>query len=118
MAGTVDGKKSARSDKAYADWLEGIAHGVTRTEKYIGDIQEDKPTLTEVRIKCDPDDERGVLVILKGYMGSQEYVAFHREETYSAALTGVGNRLRNGSLKWREDAGYGNKPGGHSGTES
>ena len=108
MAGEADARKSARSDKAYSTWLLGIAEGVTRTEKYIEDIQEERPTLTEVKIKCDPDDERGVLVILKGYLGSQAYVAFHRDGTYSAALTGVGNRLRNGSLRWKEDAGYGN----------
>ncbi len=113
MGEREDGKKSARSDKAYAKWLEGIALGVTRTERYIEEIQEERPTLVEVRIKCDPDDERGVLLIVKGYVGGQDYVAFHRDTTYSMALTALGNRLRNGSLSWREDEGYGNKQAGN-----
>lgn len=109
MGQMEDGKRSKRSDKAFAKWLEGIALGVTRTERYIEDIQEERPTLTEVRVKCDPDDERGVLIIAKGYVGNQEYVAFHRDTTYSMALTALGNRLRNGSLTWREDEGYANQ---------
>ena len=109
MAGQADDNKSQRSNKAYDKWIVGIARGVLNTEDYLGDIQEERPTLTEVKIKCDPDDEAGVLVILKGYLGGQDYVAFHRDGTFSASLTGVGNRLRNGSLAWREDKGYDGK---------
>lgn len=109
MGQQEDSSKTRRSDKAYQKWHEGIASGVLYIETYQGDIQEERPTLTEVRLKCDPDDEEGVLVILKGYMGSQEYVAFHRDSTISAALTGAGNRLRNGSLAWREEKPYGDK---------
>lgn len=117
MGELEDGKRSRRSDKAYAKWLEGIALGVTRTERYIEEIQEERPTLVEVRIKCDPDDDRGVLLIIKGYVGSQDYVAFHRDTTYSTALAALGNRLRNGSLNWREDEGYVDKRTGDRGVE-
>lgn len=110
MGQQEDERSSRRSDKAYTKWREGIATGVVHTEAYIDAIQEERPTVTEIRIKCDPDDEEGVLIILKGYLGSDSYVAFHRDETYSAALTAVGNRLRNGSLKWRIDHGW--KPTG------
>lgn len=110
MGELEDAKRTQRSDKSYGKWLEGIALGVTRTERYIEEIQEERPTLTDVRIKCDPDDERGVLIIAKGYIGNQDYVAFHRDTSYSMALTALGNRLRNGSLHWREDAGFTDKP--------
>lgn len=101
-----EGRKMERSNKAYDKWLQGMAFAVTYFERYLEEIQEERPTLTEVRVKCDPDDDEGVLVILKGYVGNVKYIAFHREATYSAAVTGAGNRLRNGSLKWREDLGY------------
>lgn len=110
MGQQQDEQKARSSDNAHAKWLRGIAQGVVHTENYVDAIQEERPTLIEVRIKCDPDDEEGVLVILKGYLGSVNYVAFHRDSTYTAAVSTVGNRLRNGSLKWREDHGF--KPNG------
>lgn len=106
MAGEADAARTKKSDRAYDVWVKSIAHGVVRTQEYLAAIQEERPTLIEVRIKCDPDDEEGVLVILKGYVGAINYVAFHRDETYSAAVAAVGNRLRNGSLKWRRDEGW------------
>lgn len=106
MGQQEDGKRTAGADRGHAKWLSGIAQGVVSVEHYVETIQEERPTLIEVRIKCDPDDEEGVLVILKGYVGNVEYVAFHRDSTFSAAITAVGNRLRNGSLKWREDHGW------------
>ncbi len=95
-------KEKGRWDKI----LGGIARGVLNVEDYIDSIQEDRPTLTELRIKCDPDDDQGVLVILKGYVGAQWMIAFHRDATFSDAIRGAGNRLRNGDLKWREDKPY------------
>lgn len=92
-----------RSDRAHRKWLDGLARGLLNLETYNTDIQEGRPTLTQVTVKCDPDDEQGVLIVLKGYEGSAWVVAFHREGTLSAAVAGVGNRLRNGSLKWRKD---------------
>lgn len=106
MSRQGDDKKTKRSDKAYDKWVEGIARGVLHIEGYLSEIQEERPTLTELRVKCDPDDEEGVLVVFKGYLGGQECVAFHRDGTISAALTGAGNRLRNGSLAWREAKAY------------
>ena len=91
------------SDAAHKRWLEGIASGVTNIEAYQQAIQEEKPTLTSFTVRCDPDDEKGVLLVLKGYIGSKWYVAFHGDTTITMAMSGAGNRLRNGSLKWKED---------------
>jgi len=107
MGQNEDAPSTRTSDKAYTKWLEGVARGVISIENYNIAIQEEKPTLTEFRVKCDPDDEEGVLVVLKGYVGQQEFVSFHRDTTVTAALTSVGNRLRNGSLNWREERPYG-----------
>lgn len=61
------------------------------------------PTLTEIRIRCDPDDDMGVLIIAKGLSEDGPVVAFHRGETIVEALTGMARRLKNQSAKWKED---------------
>lgn len=98
-----------KADKAYRKWMDGLAGGLLQIGTYQQTIQEEKPTLVEFRVKCDPDDEKGVLVIVKGYLGAEWYVAFHRAETVGEAVQGLGNRLRNGSLKWKEDVPYGDR---------
>lgn len=99
---------SPRPDKALKKLLEKLGWSLLHIEGYVEAIQEDRPTLVGFRVKCDPDDEQGVLVIGKGYLGSADMVCFHRDVTVSDAVSGFGNRLRNGSLKWREDHGYDN----------
>ncbi len=94
------------SNRIFVEIMVGVARGIIHIHEYNQSIQEEKPTLTDIRIKCDPDDEKGVLIILKGYWGSVDHVAFHRDVTITSALVGVGNRLRNGSLQWREETPY------------
>lgn len=67
---------------------------------------EKRPLVYEIRVKCDPDDEQGVLCIIKAYKPDGYVVAFHREETVWEVLVGVSKRLQNNSLKWREDKPY------------
>lgn len=77
---------------------------IERARDHQGD---DRPEVVELRIKCDVADVEGVLVIIKGTHEHKEVVAFHRDDDVVNALRGVGNRLRNGSLKWREEKPYG-----------
>lgn len=95
-----------RADRAYVKWQKGLASGLANLDNYRDAVQEDRPTLTELRVKCDPDDESGVLIIIKGYVGSEWQVAFHRGDSIATCIAETGNRLRNGSLKWREDKPY------------
>ena len=92
-----------KSDNAYRKWRSGLVDGLLHIEAYQSEIQEARPTLTAIVIKCDPSDEQGVLVIAKGFLGNDWQVAFHRADTVSEAVAGLGNRLRNGTLKWRQD---------------
>ncbi len=91
------------SDRAHKKWLSGLANGLNHIDNYVDEVQEGKPTLTRFTVRCDPDDEEGVLVVCKGYIGTEWHVAFHRGDTVSEAISGLGNRLRNGSLRWRVD---------------
>lgn len=100
--------EAPRSDKALKKLLEKLGWSLLHIESYVEAIQEERPTLVGFRVKCDPDDEAGVLIVGKGYLGSADMVCFHRDISVSDALSGFGNRLRNGSLKWREDLGYNN----------
>lgn len=63
----------------------------------------DAPTLTEIRIRCDPSDEMGVLIIAKGLSEDGPVVAFHRGETIVEAVQGMARRLKNQTAKWKED---------------
>lgn len=66
----------------------------------------------------DDRDQRIVKVVIKGpeYYGGEFFsivaadgdngeplVAFHTAESLAGVLVGLGNRVRNGSLKWRAD---------------
>lgn len=61
------------------------------------------PVLTELRIRCDPADDMGVLVIAKGLTEDGQVVAFHRGETIVEAVQGMARRLKNQTAKWKED---------------
>jgi len=61
------------------------------------------PTLTELRVRCDPEDEMGVLVVAKGLSEDGPVVAFHRGETIVEAVQGMARRLKNQTAKWKED---------------
>lgn len=98
------------SDAAHKRHVGKLANGLMHITTYVEAIQEDRPTLIELRVKCDPDDERGVLIIGKGYLGAEDKVCFHRDLNVEDAVAGFGNRLRNGSLNWRHDEGYQDKP--------
>ena len=99
---------AASSNRAFEKYVQGLARGLMNIDMYHQDIQEGRPTLTKIIIKCDPDDEQGVLIIGSGYEGGTWKVCFHRDVDIPATVTGFGNRLRNGSLKWKDDD-YANK---------
>lgn len=61
------------------------------------------PVLTEIRVRCDPEDAQGVLIVAKGLSEDGHVVAFHRGETIVEALQGMARRLKNQTAKWRKD---------------
>lgn len=95
-----------KADRAYRKWKDGLSTGLVYIDTYREAIQVERPTLTGITLRCDPDDDKGVLGVVKGYVGSTWYVAFHRADTVALCVSEIGNRMRNGSLKWREDTPY------------
>lgn len=101
-----DAIASARAVTQY--WYD-VGLDIGRLDKYRVQEGHDAPVLTELRIRCDPSDDQGVLVVVKGYTEKGYVVAFHRGETVVEALVGAARRVSNHTLKWREDEYAGNK---------
>lgn len=65
----------------------------------------------EVRVKFPEPGEGEVLIILKAHTEEGNVVSFHGGTDFASAFTGMVERLRNGSLKWRGDKPYGGVAG-------
>lgn len=88
---------------AYQEHLMRIGQHVQDLDRLKWEATEKRPVVYEVKLKCDPDDEQGVLAIVRGYTPGGYVVAFHREETLWETIVGLSKRLGNNSLKWKED---------------
>lgn len=95
-----DSVASARQVTQY--WFD-VGSSIGDLDRYQDREHHDAPTLTEVRIKCDPADELGVLVVVKGITDDGYVICFHRGETIVEALQGASRRVKNHTAKWKED---------------
>ncbi len=91
---------SARAVTTY--WYD-VGVSVGDLDRYRDTEHHNAPTLLGLSIRCDPADERGVLVIAKGLGEDGPVVAFHRGETIVEAVQGMSRRLKNQTAKWKED---------------
>lgn len=64
---------------------------------------ETRPQIYEVRLKPSRDGGGSFLIIVKGYDGSEYLTAFHAGLGLFPSLVELGNRIRNGSLKFKTD---------------
>ena len=94
---------SVASARAVTQYWYDIGSGLGGLDRYRANEGHDKPILYELKIKCDPSDEQGVLVMAKAYTEDGYVVGFHRGESVVEAVTGMARRIVNGTLKWRED---------------
>ncbi len=67
---------------------------------------EDGVLYTDLRIKLDVGYDADYLLIVKRIRGDEKEIAFHYGSTVGAAVEGLVGRMKNGSLKWREDKPY------------
>lgn len=107
--GTGDQKIEGRERKYHAKMARAIARkGETLLDldDHMNDPREPGARYTELRLKLDSGDDADVLAILKRETGEGKEIAFHYGQSVSAALEGLAGRLKNGSLKWREDTPY------------
>jgi hypothetical protein len=88
---------------AFQTHLMKIGQHVQDIDRLVWEATDKRPVVYAINLKCDPDDEQGVLAILRGYKPDGYVVSFHREDTVWECLVGVSKRLANNSLKWKED---------------
>jgi len=82
----------ADSAENFSEWLENPGDG----ETYI----------TKVTFKPNWGSEGDIFIILNATVGGVDRVAFHGGATFADALISAVKRLRNGSMKWRDDVPY------------
>ena len=91
------------SARAVTEYWYDVGRALGDVDRYRDKDHLTAPALLELRIKCDPADEMGVLVIAKGLSEDGPVIAFHRDESVVQAIVGMARRLRNHTAKWRED---------------
>lgn len=107
--GTGDNLREARERKLLkqAESMRArIGESILTIEDHIHDPREGQMHLNEVRLTVRYDSVGDVLAMLKRSDGTVKEVAFHSADTISEVVSGIASRLRNGSLKWREDKPY------------
>lgn len=59
--------------------------------------------LASMRVRIPSEDEGEYLIVLKARQEGRAVVGFHAADTFAEAVMGALNRLRNKSIKWRDD---------------
>ncbi len=110
--GTGDNVREAQQ-KRLLKAAESYVCRLGESVMYLALAVEDPPGgerwLKEIRFKVRYGVEGDVLVIVKAEGGSGNEIAFHSGDRLDDACQGLASRLRNGSLKWREDKPYGER---------
>lgn len=64
---------------------------------------EKRPQVYEVRLKPSRNGGGSFLIVVKGYNGREYTVAYHAGLGLFPSMVELGNRIRNGSLKFKTD---------------
>jgi len=67
----------------------------------------DEMNIREIRVKQNSDGSPGVLVVVKAVVEGRMLVGFSQGMTTSEAVSSAVERIKNNSMKWREDKPYG-----------
>lgn len=108
--GTGDNLREARERKllkAAETLIERLGEAVLHVDEYIRDPADGEHYISELRFRVRYDAEGDVLGVIKAETGAGKVIAFQSGDTVAEVLRGIVNRLRNGSLQWREDKPYG-----------
>lgn len=85
-------------------WLFDLGRGVEQTCRLMRIADGDHYYVYELRIREKQGFTGGVLLMLKAFGEDGPLIAFHQDNSVLQALCNVGDRLRNGSLPFQEDA--------------
>lgn len=99
------------SRAAYAKQMLRLGELVNTMEASIDNLWDDQIQVTSIRLSLSNETRSDVLVVIKATTEGEAILAFHSAETIPEAVTGLCNRLKNKSLKWKEDE-YANQNNG------
>jgi len=91
------------SNARYVQALVSMAELFNSFEDVAEKMQDDNIMLHSVRVKLPEYGEEDYLVCIKAYEEGRAVVAFHGASSFSDVLMGVVQRMRNRSLKWKDD---------------
>lgn len=85
---------------------ERMGESILTVDDYITGRLGDYDPITEVRFKVRYLDEGDILVVVKRKGEAGKTIGFGSADTLGEAVISLANRLKNGSIKWREDTPY------------
>jgi len=102
-------KRSAASARAATRMLTELAVKIEQLSRFVDDPPDGETFLTSIHFKVGGSWDDGVLAVVKANVGGLDMVGFHGDDTLMECIRGLGNRVVNGSMKWREDTPYGER---------
>lgn len=93
----------AVTKSAVRRWLFDVGKSVEQTSRMMASDRDTSYHVYEFRIKEKSGNGAGVLAILKAFGADGPLIAFHHDNSYLQALQNIGERLRNGAMKFQPD---------------
>ena len=103
---SVEDRKYQASKRAAANMLSTLGVRVEQLSRYIDDPHDGETWITSIQFKMNHGYDGSVLAIVKCTQGGAKVVGFHSDESFHETVSGLGARLMNGTMKWREDKPY------------
>ncbi len=88
---------------AYQDEMYKIGCLVVDYDRHIGEYFDADILVTGMSIRHPMDEGQDYLVTLRAVVSGDAKVAFHAGATFQEVLVGLINRMKNRSLKWKDD---------------
>lgn len=91
------------SNTRYINALVAMAELFNAFEDFAENLYSDDIMITSVRVKLPDWSSDSYLVVIRADQEGRGVVAFHGAESFSGVLMGLLQRMKNKSLKWKED---------------
>lgn len=98
--------RESRYHKKMAKQIAKKGEVLLDLDDQVSDPRDDGVRYTELRVKLDIGEGEEVLGIMKREGPEGKQITFHYGQSIGVVLEGLVARLKNGTLKWREDKPY------------
>lgn len=80
-----------------------LAVNIRSYDTLMASLFEDDIIVTGTTIRHPLEEKEDYLITVRAIIAGEHFVAFHGAPTYHEATEGLINRLRNRTMKWKED---------------